>query len=107
VAVFNVIGAFTIVAFPMTPIIQFECGKSQYFPLIGLSFGLLTTLGLAVLTIVIGSGLLRMANWVRWLTFALVIILLLFFPIGPIAGAIIIWYLLKADVLESLEAASM
>lgn len=107
VAVFNVIGAFAIVAFPMASIIRSQSGSSLYFPLIGLSFGLLTTLVLAVLPIVAGWGLLRMANWARWLSFALAIVSLLFFPIGTITGAIIIWYLLKADTREAFEAASL
>ncbi|KPK09963.1 MAG: hypothetical protein AMJ56_09495 [Anaerolineae bacterium SG8_19] len=81
--------------------------SSLYFPLIGLSFGLLTTLVLAVMAIVAGWGLLRMASWARWLAFGLAIISLLFFPIGTIIGAIIIWYLLKEDVREAFEAASM
>lgn len=107
VAIFDLIGACAIVAFPMAAIIQTNSGSSLYFPLIGLSFGLLTTLVLAVLAIVAGWGLLRMASWARWLAFALAIISLLFFPIGTIIGAIIIWYLLKEDVREAFEAASM
>lgn len=107
VAIFDLIGACAIVAFPVASIIQTNSGSSLYFPLIGLSFGLLTTLVLAVLAIVAGWGLLRMASWARWLAFALAIISLLFFPIGTIIGAIIIWYLLKADVREAFEAASM
>jgi len=107
VAIFNIIGAFAILAFPMASIIQSQSGTSQYFPLIGLSFGLLTTLVLAVLPIVAGWGLLQMAGWARWLTFALAIVSLLFFPIGTITGAIIIWYLLKADTREAFEAASL
>jgi hypothetical protein len=107
VAIFDLIGACAIVAFPMAAIIQTNSGSSLYFPLIGLSFGLLTTLVLAVLAIVAGWGLLRMASWARWLAFALAIISLLFFPIGTIIGAIIIWYLLKEDVQEEFEAASM
>ncbi|HCB49714.1 MAG TPA: hypothetical protein DEP47_09355 [Chloroflexi bacterium] len=107
VAIFDLIGACAIVAFPMAAIIQTNSGSSLYFPLIGLSFGLLTTLVLAVLAIVAGWGLLRMASWARWLAFGLAIISLLFFPIGTIIGAIIIWYLLKANVREEFEAASM
>ena len=107
VAIFDLVGACAIVAFPMAAIIQTNSGSSLYFPLIGLSFGLLTTLVLAVLAIVAGWGLLRMASWARWLAFALAIISLLFFPIGTIIGAIIIWYLLKANVREEFEAASM
>jgi hypothetical protein len=107
VAIFDLIGACAIVAFPMAAIIQTNSGSSLYFPLIGLSFGLLTTLVLAVMAIVAGWGLLRMASWARWLAFALAIISLLFFPIGTIIGAIIIWYLLKEDVREAFEAASM
>jgi hypothetical protein len=107
VAIFDLIGACAIVAFPMAAIIQTNSGSSLYFPLIGLSFGLLTTLVLAVMAIVAGWGLLRMASWARWLAFGLAIISLLFFPIGTIIGAIIIWYLLKEDVHEAFEAASM
>ena len=107
VAIFDLIGACAIVVFPMAAIIQTNSGSSLYFPLIGLSFGLLTTLVLAVMAIVAGWGLLRMASWARWLAFALAIISLLFFPIGTIIGAIIIWYLLKEDVREAFEAASM
>jgi len=107
VAIFDLIGACAIVAFPMAAIIQTNSGSSLYFPLIGLSFGLLTTLVLAVMAIVAGWGLLRMASWARWLAFGLAIISLLFFPIGTIIGAIIIWYLLKEDVREAFEAASM
>ena len=107
VAVFNLLGACAIIAFPMAAIIQENSGSDLYFPLVSLSFGLVATLVLAVLTIVAGWGLLRMASWARWLAIALAIISLLFFPIGTIIGAIIIWYLLKSNIREAFEAASM
>ncbi len=106
VALFNLLGACAIIAFPIAAIIQENSGSDLYFPLISLSFGLCATLILAILAIVAGWGLLRMAGWARWLAFALAIISLLFFPIGTIVGAITIWYLLKADVREAFEAAS-
>jgi len=107
VAIFDLIGACAIVAIPMASIIQFNRGSDLYFSLVGLSFGLLATLILAALAIVAGWGLLRMANRARWLAIALAIISLIFFPIGTIIGAIIIWYLLKADTREAIEAASL
>ena len=107
VAVFNLLGACAIIAFPMAAIIQENSGSDLYFPLVSLSFGLVATLILAVLVIVAGWGLLRMASWARWLAIALAIISLLFFPIGTIIGAIIIWYLLKSNIREAFEAASM
>ena len=104
--VINLIGACAIVVFPVAAIIQNTSGPEQFFPLVGLGFGLLSALALAVLALVAGWGLMRMVGWARWLAFALAIVSLLFFPVGTIIGAVIIWYLLQGEVRESFELAA-
>lgn len=104
--VLNLIGACAIVVFPMAVIIQSTSGPDQFFPLVGLGFGLLATLVLAILALVAGWGLMRMVTWARWLAFALAIVSLLFFPVGTLIGAVIIWYLLQGEVRESFEVAA-
>jgi hypothetical protein len=105
--VLNLIGACAIVVFPLTAIVRFNGGPDQFFPLVGLGFGLLTTLALGVLALVAGWGLMRMVTWSRWLAFALALVSLLFFPVGTLIGAVIIWYLLRGEVREAFELAAV
>ena len=104
--VLNLIGACAIVVFPMAAIMRVSGGPDQYFPLIGLGFGLFAALALGVLALVTGWGLMRMFTWARWLAFALALVSLLFFPVGTIIGAVIIWYLLRGEVREAFEIAA-
>ena len=60
----------------------------------------------ALVSVITGWGLLGMKGWARWLAIVLAALSLLAFPIGTIFGALIIWYLLKAEVREAFEAAA-
>lgn len=54
--------------------------------------------GSGILSLVTGWGLLKMADWGRWLALFLAVLSLFLFPLGTIIGGIIIWYLLQDDV---------
>ena len=56
----------------------------------------------ALMYLIVAIGLLRVKKWARIFVIALSAIeIYVFFPIGTIVGIIIIWYLFKAEVLNS------
>lgn len=65
----------------------------------------LASMALCLLHLVVGYGLWLMRAWARIGAIALAIVGLLFMPIGTVAGAFILWYLLKPDVAAQFEAA--
>jgi hypothetical protein len=77
---------------------------------VGLSVSLVT-LGLCVLLfvgsaklyILAGYGLLRGWKWARWLAIGLAMVICLFVPIGTLAGAAVILYLLSSEVRQVFE----
>lgn len=106
-AFFCLMFACTLMAIPFSgvmeqlgdPVAEFWVAfTTTCFVILGLIF--------AVALVLAGWGLLRMKQWARWLAFVLAIISLVFFPIGTIIGALIIWYLLKGDVNKAFEEAS-
>lgn len=60
-------------------------------------FGVITLafMALSILHLVVGYGLWILKPWARIGAIALAIVSLLFMPIGTIAGALILWYLLQ------------
>lgn len=60
-------------------------------------------LALSLVNLAVGYGLWRVESWGRTGAIVLSIIGLLFFPIGTIIGAIILWYLLKPEVAAHFE----
>jgi hypothetical protein len=68
-------------------------------------FGIITLafMALAILNMIIGYGLWILKPWARTAAMALAMVSLLFVPIGTIAGALILWYLLKPDVAVFFE----
>ncbi len=63
----------------------------------------LASMALCLLHLVIGYGLWMVRPWARIGAIALGIVGLLFMPIGTIAGAFILWYLLKPEIAARFE----
>jgi hypothetical protein len=58
---------------------------------------------MSLINLAVGYGLWRLQAWGRSAAIVLAIVGLLFFPIGTIFGALILWYLLRQDVAASFE----
>lgn len=56
------------------------------------------TMAFTVLYLVAGYGLWTLRQWARVTALALSMLTLLLFPVGTIAGGLIIWHLLKPEV---------
>ena len=65
----------------------------------------LASLALCLLHLVVGYGLWAVKPWARVGAIALAMVGLLFMPIGTVAGAFIIWYLLKPEVAALFDPA--
>ncbi len=70
-----------------------------FFLFLGVGF----LLALAIANIVIGWGLLRLAEWARIGAMILSLLRLLNFPIGTIIGALILWYLLQPQTAAAFH----
>lgn len=73
-----------------------EADAAIGFVAVGFIAAVLLTLSLVNLAV--GYGLWRVQPWGRTGAIVLSIVGLLFFPIGTVIGAIILWYLLKPEV---------
>jgi hypothetical protein len=71
------------------------------WPLVGSVFFVLGLGGASLLGFVAGWGLLKMQDWARWLSIGLALLGLPLFPLGSVAGAFIIVYLLQSRVSEA------
>jgi hypothetical protein len=71
-------------------------------------FGIITLafMAISLLNLIVGYGLWIMKPWARIGAIALAIVGLLFMPIGTIAGAFVLWYLIKPDVALLFEKPS-
>jgi hypothetical protein len=66
-------------------------------------FGVITLAFISILNLVVGYGLWILKPWARIGAIALAIVSLLFMPIGTLAGALILWYLLKPEVAAAFD----
>jgi hypothetical protein len=68
-------------------------------------FGLVTLalMALSILNLVVGYGLWILKPWARIGAIALAIVGLMFMPIGTVAGALILWYLLQPQAAAAFE----
>lgn len=71
---------------------------SAIFGIISLAF-----MALSILNLVVGYGLWILKPWARIGAVALAIVGLLIMPIGTIAGALILWYLLQSEIAAVFE----
>ncbi len=71
------------------------------FGVIALAF-----MALSILNLVVGYGLWILKPWARTGAIALAIVSLPFMPIGTIAGALALWYLLRPEVSDAFAKAS-
>ena len=59
---------------------------------------------IGALMVLVGIGLLQVRHWARWGAVLLAILALPCFPIGTIAGILILWYLLREDTSARFRA---
>ena len=82
-------------------LLQNLCGLAQ---VLSLPFALTALVSSGVLYGLValgtGWGLLEMYGWARWCALVLAVLTLLTFPIGTVIGALVIWYLLRRDVVR-------
>lgn len=64
----------------------------------------MAAMALCLLHLIVGYGLWTMRPWSRMAAMALAVVGLFAAPIGTIVGALIIWYLIKPDVVQLFEA---
>jgi hypothetical protein len=63
----------------------------------------LALMAMSLLNLVVGYGIWIQKPWARTGAIALAIVGLLFMPIGTIAGALILWYLLQPEIAAAFE----
>lgn len=70
-------------------------------------FGIITLafMAISILNLVVGYGLWILKPWARIGAIALAIVGLIFMPVGTIAGALTLWYLLKPEVAAAFDQA--
>jgi hypothetical protein len=60
---------------------------------------------IAVANVLVGWGLLRLAEWARITAIVLGFFRLISFPIGTVVGALIIWYMVQPQTVAVFRAA--
>ncbi len=71
--------------------------------MVAVGFVAMTAMVLCLLYLAIGYGLWTLRSWARTGALALAMISLLGIPIGTIAGATTLWYLLRTDIAAKFE----
>jgi hypothetical protein len=71
-------------------------------------FGIITLafMAISILNLIVGYGLWILKPWARIGAIALAIVGLIFLPVGTIAGALTLWYLLKPEVAAAFGSNS-
>ena len=75
-----------------------------FIPMLLFGFFALVCMALSLLYLIVGYGLWTMRPWARLAAIALGFVGLMFAPIGTLAGAVTIYYLLKPEVAARFEA---
>ncbi|MHB0858650.1 MAG: hypothetical protein ACYC5M_13925 [Anaerolineae bacterium] len=89
------LGALAIVVFGMLPILfAVQEAMPLAISLAALAFGVVLVGILAVASLAVGYGLLRMQNWARWGAIILAVLMLPGFPVSTVIGVLILIYLL-------------
>jgi hypothetical protein len=96
VAGLGLIGAIAIAVFGMLPVIlTVQEPMPLTVSLAALAFGALLCVALAIASLVVGVGLLRLRSWARWAEIVLAVLGLASFPIGTAIGILVLLYLLS------------
>jgi hypothetical protein len=68
-------------------------------------FGIITLafMAISILNLIVGYGLWILKPWARIGAIALAVVGLIFFPVGTIAGALTLWYLLKPEAATAFD----
>lgn len=105
-AILPFLGALAIMIFAYPAVLtDTTSGIDRYLAVAGVSFGLLVVLAILAANIAAAVGLLRLRPWGRMLAIVLAALGLIWFPIGTIVGALIIWYLLSEEAQQAFGAA--
>jgi hypothetical protein len=95
VAVVSLVGVAAILVFAYPAVLaQATTGVARYVAIGGVSFGLLVAVALGAASVAGAVGLLGLRPWGRIWAIALAAVSLLLFPVGTIAGGLIIGYML-------------
>jgi hypothetical protein len=105
VAGLSLIGALGVLLFS-TSAVAVPGGNrpTAIWPVFVLGTGLLFFVGWAMLSLVVGWGLVKLKEWARLLTIGLSALALFLFPIGTAIGGLIIWYLIQQQVVAAFRA---
>ncbi len=99
------LGACAMLAFVIAPITLAPGDTGgRAVAIFFVSIGLLFVLAFGVVGVIAGWGLFQMKDWGRWMAIVLAILSLFAVPLGTLAGAIIIWYLLQPQVALAFGA---
>ena len=93
-AVFAFLAVAALLIFALPAVVRDTAGSDRYFAVAGVTFGLLIVAVLGALDVAAVVGLFQLRSWGRILAIALAALGLIWFPIGTLVGALIIWYLL-------------
>lgn len=100
-AVFSFLGVAALLIFALPAVVRDSSGSDQYFAVAGVTFGLLIILVLGALDVAAVVGLFQLRAWGRILAIALAALGLIWFPIGTLVGALIIWYMLGDEAKQA------
>ncbi len=105
-ALFALTGIVALLVFAYPAVLtETTSGIERYMAVAGVSFGLFIIVILGAADVAAAIGLLQMKPWGRILAIVLAAMGLLAFPIGTVAGALIIWYLLGDEAKRAFGAA--
>lgn len=105
-AVFALIGIVALLVFAYPAVLtETARGFDRYMAVAGVSFGLFIIVLLGAVDLAAAVGLLRLRPWGRVLAIVLAALGILAFPIGTIAGGLIIWYLLSDEAKQAFGVA--
>lgn len=87
-----------LLALPVPAILASDArGIGLFAALMGMAVAIFFTGGIGIIYAVVGWGLLKMKSWARWAAIALAILFLPAFPIGTVAGGLLLAYLLQDE----------
>lgn len=103
IGVILAVGALTLLVLPMATVWFTQSGFDRLAGMWALGIGFTFTASGAVLSLITGWGLLKLKEWARWLAMGLALFKLFLFPLGTVAGVLILIYLLQANVKAAFE----
>ena len=97
---FAFLGVAALLIFALPAVVRDTTGSDQYFAVAAIIFVLLIIMVIGALDVAAVVGLFQLRPWGRILAIVLAALGLLWFPIGTVVGALIIWYMLGDEAKE-------